>query len=65
MFEPNRPAAGSFLLNHPLLNASEYYRNDELPKQRCCVESSLCALYYDVRPEGRCQLFFILIIGQS
>ena len=63
VFEPNRPGAGTFLLHHPLLDASGYYLQDELPKQRCCEESSLCSLYYDVRPVGVCQRAFIIIIG--
>ncbi|XP_070175505.1 uncharacterized protein [Littorina saxatilis] len=63
VFEGNSPNAGSILLHHPLLSESLNYADDTLPKQLCCEESNLCALYYDVRPVGTCQRFFVLIIA--
>ncbi|KAK7492745.1 hypothetical protein BaRGS_00016050, partial [Batillaria attramentaria] len=62
-YERNRPEAGSFLLHHPWVNEAQNYENDVLPKQYCCEQSDLCALYYDVRPTDTCQRFIVIIIA--
>ncbi|XP_053386927.1 uncharacterized protein LOC123542089 isoform X2 [Mercenaria mercenaria] len=48
-----RPLAGSFQLynpRHPL----EHKVNDVQPKEKCCVLSKYCNLYYELRPTGSC-----------
>lgn len=63
-YETRRPAAGSFLSNHPWTYPAQNYRLDTYAKKRCCEDSRLCALYYDVRPTDECERAIVIIIGE-
>ena len=48
------PSGGAAHRYHPWINGLEHWRLDIVPFQHCCVDSSLCHLYFERRPSIGC-----------
>ena len=51
------PLGGTAHRYHPWINGLEHWRSDIVPFQHCCVDSSLCHLYFERRPSIDCSNF--------
>ena len=47
-------SGGSYLQYNPLFYYHQYFSEDYLPHEYCCIESKLCQLYYEHRPSSDC-----------
>ncbi|KAL3861926.1 hypothetical protein ACJMK2_007937, partial [Sinanodonta woodiana] len=57
------PRAGGFLLYHPSTHPKEHETEDVRMRDICCDKTSLCHLYYELRPVGRCFNNFPFVPG--
>ncbi|XP_052236237.1 uncharacterized protein LOC127848005 isoform X4 [Dreissena polymorpha] len=53
-FVDMQPLSGGFYFSHPSFSPRNHEANDVIMKDKCCMKSNFCDLYYRLHPTGPC-----------